>query len=251
MPTSTPTASWRCAGVGSDTSRRVGNEYIAGSLRCIVPEPGIPDAGSGSDQCQVCISALGGETDSSGEGPDADPTVTLKGVVSRVGYTAPSVSCSAEAGPGRFPRFLVSFARRCCTFFLSLVQSPMSGRRDLPLLWRGDELEFGGEDLLHAVTPKSGMGSGPIPGYPILVHSYEAILVGRGYCGKERGDLTHQHLLALCGPSDTTLSQLVGDVFAVLRIHTQRGNRSSNPCGVTEGPPYPETNRRGIRRPIS
>lgn len=78
------------------------------------------------------------------------------------------------------------------------------------------------------------MGSGPIPGYPMPVHSYEALLVGRGYCGKVRGDLTNQNLLARFGTPDKTLSQLVGDVFAVLRIHTQRCNMYSNRCGVTD-----------------
>ena len=78
------------------------------------------------------------------------------------------------------------------------------------------------------------MGSGPIPGYPMPVHSYEAILVGLALCGKERGDLTNQNLLAIFGTPDKTLSQLVGDVFAVLRIHTQRCNMYSNRCGVTD-----------------
>jgi hypothetical protein len=38
---------------------------------------------------------------------------------------------------------------------------------------------------------------------------------------KKRGNLADQNLFALCGTPDKMVSQLVGDVLGMLRIHTR------------------------------
>ena len=45
---------------------------------------------------------------------------------------------------------------------------------------------------------------------------------------KKRGDLANKNLFAVFGTPDKLVSQLVGDVFGVLCVHTPHCNRCSN-----------------------
>jgi hypothetical protein len=45
---------------------------------------------------------------------------------------------------------------------------------------------------------------------------------------KNRGDLANENLFALGGTADKMVSQLVGDMFGVLRIHTRQYNMCSH-----------------------
>src|SRR5262245_9279494 len=62
-----------------------GHEQIERFLLPIIPEFRVPNGGSGSDEGDMLVIALVGNADASTQGANADPTVTLNGVIPLIG----------------------------------------------------------------------------------------------------------------------------------------------------------------------
>ena len=61
----------------------------------------------------------------------------------------------------------------------------------------------------------------------------------------KRSKLANQNLLAVCGTPDKVISQLIGDVFGVLCIHTQHYHRCSSLPEVPSRAALPLLEREG------
>lgn len=66
---------------------------------------------------------------------------------------------------------------------------------------------------------------------------------------EKRGEFPDQNLFPVFGAPDKMVSQLVGDVFGVLYIHTRQYNKCSSLEEVPVGAGYPCDSSRGIRPP--
>jgi hypothetical protein len=157
---------------------REGHEQIECLLSPVIPEFRITYGGSLLDECDVLVVALVGDADPSVEGPDAQPAVTLKGVIPLVGVLH---------GGGTVMRRLVqsfeAFFRDPRTTMFRILQEPgpqpLVRCRDLPFDATGQlrgKTEASTQREIHAFV-QLGDAAGFAVREGILTHRIEGIAI--------------------------------------------------------------------------